>query len=159
MFLLSQKFQNRFTDLARQLEMFFLQKRFLLHAHKPELILKDDCTDLRAELQKKDELLRKHYDKLAQWQALLQDVQAGAAPPQTALGGAGSSGVAGPVGGAGSSGVPMAGRLPPGSPMQQAGPGVQQPPPGGFLPGSNFRMNPPQSPLAHLEKTTTTIGR
>ena len=86
-------------------------------------------------------------------------MQAGAAPPQPALGGPGPSGVAGPAGAAGPSSVPMAGRLPPGSPIQQPGPGVQQPPPGGFLPGSNFRMNPPQSPLAHLEKTTTTIGR
>jgi hypothetical protein len=43
--------QTRFTDLARQLETFFLQKRFLLYAHKPELILKEDSVELRAELQ------------------------------------------------------------------------------------------------------------
>jgi mediator of RNA polymerase II transcription subunit 28 len=31
----------RFIDLARQMEAFFLQKRFLLSALKPELIVKE----------------------------------------------------------------------------------------------------------------------
>ena len=137
-------FQGRFTDLARQLEMFFLQKRFLVHAHKPELILKEDSTDLRAELQKKDELIRRHYEKLSQWQALLQDMQAGSPPTP-------------PAANAGVAGVQSAGKLQPGSPMQQPGPGA---PPGGFVPGNNYRMNPPpQSPLAYLEKTTSNLGR
>jgi hypothetical protein len=65
-------FQNQFTDLARQLEMSFIQKQFLVHAHKPELILKEDSSDLRAEVQKKDELIRRHYKKLSHWQAMLQ---------------------------------------------------------------------------------------
>jgi mediator of RNA polymerase II transcription subunit 28 len=33
----------RFIDLARQMEAFFLQKRFLLSALKPELIVKEVC--------------------------------------------------------------------------------------------------------------------
>lgn len=31
----------RFIDLARQMEAFFLQKRFLLSALKPELVVKE----------------------------------------------------------------------------------------------------------------------
>jgi hypothetical protein len=34
----------RFIDLARQMEAFFLQKRFLLSALKPELVVKEVCT-------------------------------------------------------------------------------------------------------------------
>ncbi|XP_023341034.1 mediator of RNA polymerase II transcription subunit 28-like [Eurytemora carolleeae] len=31
---------TRFSDLARQLETFFLQKRFLIYNYKPEMVLK-----------------------------------------------------------------------------------------------------------------------
>jgi mediator of RNA polymerase II transcription subunit 28 len=34
----------RFIDLARQMEAFFLQKRFLLSALKPELVVKEVST-------------------------------------------------------------------------------------------------------------------
>lgn len=33
----------RFLDLARQMEAFFLQKRFLLSALKPELVVREVC--------------------------------------------------------------------------------------------------------------------
>ena len=49
---------SHFTDLARQLETFFLQKRFLIYNHKPEMILKEDTQELKAELVRKDELIR-----------------------------------------------------------------------------------------------------
>ena len=53
----------------------------------------------------------------------------------------------------GVSGLQAVPKMQPGSPMQQPGPG-------NFVPGNNYRMNPPaQTPLAYLEKTTTTIGR
>ena len=63
---------GKFMDLARQLETYFNQKRQLIHAHKPELILKEDSLELRQEIAKKDELIKKHYDKLNTWQALLK---------------------------------------------------------------------------------------
>ncbi|XP_053622971.1 lysine-specific demethylase 4C-like [Plodia interpunctella] len=66
---------ERFIDLARQMEAFFLQKRFLLSAMKPELLVKEDNNELKCELQRKDELLRRHYDKIGQWQNLLADLQ------------------------------------------------------------------------------------
>ena len=40
----------QFTDVARQLETFFLQKRFTIYNHKPEMILKEDTGELKAEL-------------------------------------------------------------------------------------------------------------
>ena len=41
---------SQFTDVARQLETFFLQKRFMIYNHKPEMILKEDTSDLKIEL-------------------------------------------------------------------------------------------------------------
>ncbi|KAH9630601.1 hypothetical protein HF086_016105 [Spodoptera exigua] len=67
---------ERFIDLARQMEAFFLQKRFLLSAMRPELLVKEDNNELKCELQRKEELLRRHYDKISQWQNLLADLQA-----------------------------------------------------------------------------------
>lgn len=57
------------------MEAFFLQKRFLLSALKPELLVKEDNDGLKSELARKDELLKKHYDKIAVWQNLLADLQ------------------------------------------------------------------------------------
>ncbi|OWR54809.1 KDM4 protein [Danaus plexippus plexippus] len=66
---------ERFIDLARLMEAFFLQKRFLLSAMKPELLVKEDNNELKCELQRKEELLRRHSDKISQWQNLLADLQ------------------------------------------------------------------------------------
>nr|XP_053644494.1 mediator of RNA polymerase II transcription subunit 28-like isoform X2 [Cherax quadricarinatus] len=66
---------QRFLDLARQMEAFFLQKRYLLSIQKPELILLEDIIEMRNELARKDELLKKHADKLNEWQGLLSSMQ------------------------------------------------------------------------------------
>ncbi|XP_018328389.1 mediator of RNA polymerase II transcription subunit 28 [Agrilus planipennis] len=71
----------RFIDLARQMEAFFLQKRFLLSALKPEMVVKEDINELRLELARKDELLKRHYDKIIVWQNLLGDLQGYAKSP------------------------------------------------------------------------------
>lgn len=71
----------RFIDLARQMEAFFLQKRFLLSALKPETVVKEDINELRLELARKEELLKRHYDKIAVWQNLLADLQVYAKSP------------------------------------------------------------------------------
>uniref|UniRef100_S4PGG0 Mediator of RNA polymerase II transcription subunit 28 n=5 Tax=Pararge aegeria TaxID=116150 RepID=S4PGG0_9NEOP len=63
------------------MEAFFLQKRFLLSAMKPELLVKEDNNELKCELQRKEELLARHYEKISQWQNLLADLQT----PQPAL--------------------------------------------------------------------------
>lgn len=63
------------------MEAFFLQKRFLLSALKPELVVKEDIAELRMELVRKEELLKRHYDKIAIWQNLLSDLQGYAKSP------------------------------------------------------------------------------
>lgn len=57
------------------MEAFFLQKRFLLSALKPEVVIKEDIIDLKTELTRKDELIKRHYEKIAVWQNLLADLQ------------------------------------------------------------------------------------
>lgn len=57
------------------MEAFFIQKRFLLSALKPELVLKEENNDMRYELTRKDDLIRRHYDKIDQWKTLLADLQ------------------------------------------------------------------------------------
>jgi len=150
----------KFSDLARQLETFFLQKRFVIYNYKPEMVLKEDTTELKSELVKKDELIRKHYDKLLQWQGMLADVQgvqstnsASRVPPGGAVGG--------PPGSTGTmTGFPPGGGPPPmpgglhapgnfGGFSRMPGPGMYGSGPGGqSLPG----------PLAYLERTTSNIG-
>lgn len=63
------------------MEAFFLQKRFLLSALKPEMNVKEDISELRLELARKEELLKRHYDKIAVWQNLLADLQGYAKSP------------------------------------------------------------------------------
>lgn len=71
----------RFIDLARQMEAFFLQKRFLLSALKPELLVKEEINELKLELVRKEELIKKHNDKIAVWQNMLTDLQGWAQSP------------------------------------------------------------------------------
>ena len=42
---------------------------------RPELLVKEDNNELKCELQRKEELLRRHYEKISQWQNLLADLQ------------------------------------------------------------------------------------
>jgi len=151
---------SRFTDVARQLETFFLAKRFLIHNHKPEYILKEDTNDLKAELVRKDELIRKHYEKLGQWQNMLADVQSSGqgaanglmssqaargqppAPAQGAQGAASHQGGApvpgGGLGGPGGVGQGAGAGVPPGA---MPGPGAQTPH-GSFVPSNNYSRQP-----------------
>jgi len=64
---------QRFLDIGRQIECFFLQKRLLLSVQKPELILSEDCGELRNEIARKDQVLAKYYDKLQIWQSLINE--------------------------------------------------------------------------------------
>lgn len=66
---------SKFIDLARQMESFFIQKRFLLSALKPELMLKEENLDLRYEINRKDELIKKHYERIELWKNMLSDQQ------------------------------------------------------------------------------------
>lgn len=66
---------SKFIDLARQMESFFIQKRFLLSVLKPELMLKEENSDLRYEICRKDELIKKHYERIEHWKNMLTDQQ------------------------------------------------------------------------------------
>lgn len=118
----------KFIDLARQMEAFFIQKRFLLSALRPELILKEENLDLRLEIGRKEELIKKHYDRIETWRLMLSDHQQ--AHPQTQnlpqsigpggpIGGpiSGPVGLAGPPGPPDMRGMPMAGMAIGGMPM------------------------------------------
>ncbi|VDI64060.1 mediator of RNA polymerase II transcription subunit 28-like [Mytilus galloprovincialis] len=71
-----QTFQ-KFLDLCRQTEAFFLNKRLVLSKQKPEQVIKDETEDLRAELERKDALIKRNQEKLQQWQTLLNNIQRG----------------------------------------------------------------------------------
>jgi len=140
---------TKFTDLARQMETFFLQKQFLLYAHKPELHLKDESTELRQEIQRKDELIRKHNERLSQWLKMLQDLQQ---QQRSTVG-------------------PNAPMASPSSSTSSATSNTQTAPKPANFPGNQSRLGIPGSPssgppmptsaagpLQFLEKTTTSIG-
>jgi len=65
---------NNFLDAARQLEVFFLKKRLLLCRDKPENILKEEIENIEAEIERKNQTLIRHRDRLKQWQQTMADV-------------------------------------------------------------------------------------
>lgn len=133
-----------FIDLARQMECFFLQKRFQLSCLKPELLLKEENIDLRHEIARKDELLKKHSAKIAKWKEFLSDN----VPQPTAI----PTQQPGPI-------------PPPQNPGLQQSMGPQMHPHTHSMPfgprAGNFQhmgMGPTnQNPLAYLEKTTNNL--
>lgn len=67
---------QKFLDVARQTECFFLQKRLQLAVQKPEQVIKEDVSELKNELQRKEALIQKHLSKLRHWQQVLEDINA-----------------------------------------------------------------------------------
>ncbi|XP_006629238.1 mediator of RNA polymerase II transcription subunit 28 [Lepisosteus oculatus] len=65
---------QKFLDVARQTECFFLQKRLQLSVQKPEQVVKEDVSELRNELQRKEALIQKHLSKIRHWQQVLEDI-------------------------------------------------------------------------------------
>ncbi|XP_061192872.1 mediator of RNA polymerase II transcription subunit 28-like [Saccostrea echinata] len=81
---------QKFLELARQTEAFFLQKRLILSKQKPEQFVKDETEDLRAELERKDIMIKKHQERLQKWQTMLNSVNKGSfytSPPQQQMSG------------------------------------------------------------------------
>lgn len=155
----------KFIDLARQMETFFLQKRFLLSSSKPELLLKEENVDLRHEIARKDELIKKHLQKIGKWKEYLADITTVPRPiPQ----------------GAHAAGPGMPGAVLSDTPPPPLMPGQRHPPPQQMMPQQQMMQPnnpgmfmsrpgfPPQgpmggmqnmggNPLAFLEKTTNNI--
>ena len=120
------------------------------------MILKEDSDEMKRELLRKDELIKKHYEKLGDWQSLLQDMQ-GTTSTNLSTSGSTNSASTGPsnasVGSSSrvsgvSTGVAPGMNIPP----QSEGTGGQ---PSGFVPGNNYRTNlsgsSMQTPLAYLD--------
>lgn len=120
---------QRFLDVAKQMESFFLQKRLVLSAQKSEQIVMEDNTELKNELARKEQLLQKYNEKILYWQSLLNDTSntPGQQPQPQPQAPPGST----------TQGMPTQGQqsMPMGSSAQG-------------LPG----------PLAYLERTTSNIG-
>lgn len=114
----------QFLDTSRQLESFFIQKRAILIDQKPELILVEEINELKNEINRKDVLLTKYYDRLDKWTATLNENV-----PSNISGGVSSTGLI-------SSGMQQMpgfrapGPLPGGQPMMNLPPGMRPPPPG-----------------------------
>ncbi|GIY88885.1 mediator of RNA polymerase II transcription subunit 28 [Caerostris darwini] len=68
---------QRFLDVSKQMDCFFLQKRLLLSVQKPEHLLVENIQELAAEVKRKDELIEKYNNKIQTWQTLLQDASGG----------------------------------------------------------------------------------
>lgn len=120
---------QRFLDVAKQMESFFLQKRLVLSAQKSEQIVMEDNTELKNELARKEQLLQKYNEKILYWQSLLNDTSStpGQQPqPQP--------------------------QAPPGSTTQGMPTQGQQ-----SMPMGNSTQGLP-GPLAYLERTTSNIG-
>ncbi|XP_070397060.1 mediator of RNA polymerase II transcription subunit 28-like [Dermacentor albipictus] len=64
---------QRFLDVAKQMESFFVQKRLVLSAQKSEQLVMEDNTELQNELARKEQLLQKYNEKIHDWQNLLND--------------------------------------------------------------------------------------
>jgi hypothetical protein len=122
------------------------------------MILKEDSDEMKRELLRKDELIKKHYEKLGDWQSLLQDMQGSSTSASNSGSSSGSTTasattIVGPTGRV--SGGPVG--VTPGMniPAPSDGPGGQ---PAGFVPGNNYRTNIPgssmQTPLAYLDSMT-----
>lgn len=138
------------------MEAFFLQKRFLLLNMKPDLMLKEENFDLRQEIQRKDELLRKHFDKIDTWKHLLQlQDQPGAPRPPVPD----TKGQLGPGFPPGATGPMMGVAGQPGQMMQHIP--VQQPMqnPQMYMQQSSLRPNYNQGPLDYLMKTANNIDQ
>ena len=155
----------KFIDLARQMETFFLQKRFLLSSSKPELLLKEENVDLRHEIARKDELIKKHVQKIGKWKEYLADITATPRPNM------GPQGATHPLPQTGLSDTPpplsiqrhpipqQQQQMMPNNPMFMPRPGFPGPGPGGPMGGPVMQnmQNMGGNPLAFLEKTTNNI--
>lgn len=64
---------NEFIERGRELEIFFMQKRFQSSSQKPEQIIAEDLNEIKSEIQRKDQLIERFNQKLETWQQILDD--------------------------------------------------------------------------------------
>ncbi|XP_054765903.2 mediator of RNA polymerase II transcription subunit 28-like [Lytechinus pictus] len=73
---------QRFQELAKETENFFLQRQMLMATTKPESIIKEEIDELKTELNRKNALLQKQQTKVNNWLGILQSVECGGPPQQ-----------------------------------------------------------------------------
>nr|XP_054765903.1 mediator of RNA polymerase II transcription subunit 28-like [Lytechinus pictus] len=73
---------QRFQELAKETENFFLQRQMLMATTKPESIIKEEIDELKTELNRKNSLLQKQQTKVNNWLGILQSVECGGPPQQ-----------------------------------------------------------------------------
>lgn len=65
---------QRFIELSRQIESFFIHKRAILTDQKPELMLTEEINELKNEIYRKDVLLKKYQQNLNRWTSIVNDL-------------------------------------------------------------------------------------
>lgn len=73
---------QRYQELAKETENFFLQRQMLMATTKPESIIKEEIDELKAELTRKNALLQKQQTKVNNWLGILQSLECGGPPQQ-----------------------------------------------------------------------------
>ncbi|KAH8269857.1 hypothetical protein KR018_008343, partial [Drosophila ironensis] len=71
----AQETTNKFIAAVGQMEAFFLQKRIVASKVKPHMKIQDENEDLRIEIQRKDALLKKHYNHLEKCKESLSNIR------------------------------------------------------------------------------------
>lgn len=64
---------QRFLEISKQIESFFIHKRAILSDQKPELTLTEEIRELKAEIHRKDLLLMKYHQKLNKWTSIVNE--------------------------------------------------------------------------------------
>ena len=177
---------QRFLDTAKAMECFFLQKRLYLASNNPEQLIHEEISDLRMEISRKDQVIKRLDEKIKVWKGILYDEQPspvpGGQPPIMQMGphppmhpiqhppmGPHMGGppdqmmmMRGPHPPPGMRGPPPPGSMAMTRPMMSRGPvppeHMMPPQIQAGTPQPNVSSQPQQSPLAFLERTTSNIG-
>lgn len=73
---------QRFLELAKETENFFLQRQMLMATTKPETVIKEEIDELKSEISRKNTLLQNKVGKINNWLGVLQSVECGGPPQQ-----------------------------------------------------------------------------
>ncbi|XP_033125469.1 mediator of RNA polymerase II transcription subunit 28-like [Anneissia japonica] len=120
---------NKFLEVAKETETYFLQKRLLLSNSHPNQLVREECEELQNELRRKDLLIQKQMRRLQDWQRVFQSSEANAPPPP-----------------------------PPQQQMQQQMSQIPRAQFMANPSHGNFQNQAHQSPLAHLAQAASNIG-
>lgn len=64
---------QKFLDKAREMEAFFVQKRYQIASQRPEQSIQEDLSEIKTEILRKDQLIERFNEKINYWQNILSD--------------------------------------------------------------------------------------